>query len=313
MTKRKAAAMPPEVGSTSVVGIIELAKMYGGARVARGMSGMATAAEAAALKEIRDRKLYLGVPAKTLAQMAGLPVENFEGETETFEEFCRALGFSRQRVYEKIKFLEDLGGDFLQRADELGLPRKVLRLTGKIEGNGRRHLLKLARDPETDRERLVGTITSLVEESGALQKERDELAEDLAEKEAKIEKGKKQLRALQEKLHNTKNELDALKAGKAIPEEDEKALRELAEEAGGVMAFFDRLERIKWGERTDLAASFAGLVADRAMDFTDEMLAQHADGTPDTKQRKAFKRLSLVARTAADALTKGKLAKKRRK
>lgn len=171
----------------------------------------------------------------------------------------------------------------------------------------------LARDQATDRERLVGTIQSLFEESGALQKERDELAEDLAEKEAKIEKGKKQLRKLQEQLHNTKTELELLKAGKAIPEEDEAALRELAREAGGVMAFFDRLGRIKWRDRSDLAASFAGLVADRAMDFADTMLKEHAEGAVDARQRKAFTKLSMVARTAADALTKGKLARKGKK
>jgi len=291
-----------EVGKTTVGAITELAAVASRARFARSLGNLIGAAEASAFKEIRDRKLYRGMPAAVLAGMADIPAENVSGTIETFDEFCHAFGFTRQRVYERIKMLEDLGEEVFGRLSALGVPRSALRLTGKIEGDGRRELMKLARDPSTERDKLVKTIQSLARENGALEKDLESAQGDVADRDEQIEAGKKQLKKISAKQRELKGELADWKAGRAMPEEARAEMQEFAQRCAEVKGVFHRLSTYGWGEdAAAFAGSFGALVLDTALEYF-ETIADQGLPTLSDRKLKQVKRLAEAGHLAADAV-----------
>lgn len=301
-----------EVGKTTVGALLRLAQASARARVTRGIGNLAGAAEASALKEIRDAKLYVGLPRTLVADLSGT-ASDAEGECHTFEDFCDAIGQSRQRVYERIKLVEDLGEEMFGRMDELGVPRAALRLSMKIDGDSRRDLLKLARDPSTDRDKLVSTIKALAREAGAAEKEAEQLREEKAELEGQIEAGKKQLKKLSAQCRELKGEVSDWKAGRAMPEEDRAEMNEFAQRCAEVKGFFLRLSTYGWsngknaradgkGQASPLAGSFGALVVDTAMNFFDTLSGIHGLPTLTDRKLSQIKRLAEAGHLAADAV-----------
>ena len=298
-----------EVGGTTVGATMRLSGAIARARLARGMGSIIGAAEASALKEIRDAKLYKGMPRKVVAELSGAPAEDLEGACHTFEDFCDAVGRTRQRVYERIASFETFG-DELGHVDELGIPRALLRLAGKVSGDGRRELLKLARDPATDRAKLVNTIAALAREAGALEAEKAGLEEALAEKDSQIEAGKAQLKKLSGQVRELKGVVADWKAGRAMPEEDRAEMNEFAQRCAEVKGFFLRLSTYGWGNgkggrgksESPLAGGFGALVMDTALQYLESLSDVH--GLPQLSDRRLsqIKRLAEAGHLAADAV-----------
>jgi len=297
----------------SAAAIARAAGAVARARLARGAVHLLSAAEAAALKEIRDAKLYKGLPAEVVCEMVpGLRPGDIDGTCNTFEDFCRALGFSRQRVYERIQQLENFG-DELARFDELGVPNRVMRLAMSAPDASKQQIIEIAKQPGTTRDSLVGTIESLARENGELARDNEHTKELLAERDNQIERGKKQLKKLQDKTHKAEQELAAYRAGRKVEKDDEDAIRALADLTTLVTCTIERIRSTKFRKEDPCGVAIAAYIERETAELVDELYKQHGAPPTSPQFKKVRDRIARMADDAVDAVSGVAALKKKSK
>ena len=292
-----------QFGDASLEAVIEMASALSAARVSNGAKHLHSCAEAAAFKRIRDGKLYKGLPNETLAKVAGQSEDGWTGNCGSFDEFCKVIGIPRQRVYEKIQQFEAFGED-LERIEQIGIPRQVLRLALKVDEGNRKQLVAMARDPKCDRDVLVTEVRKLARETGALERDKAALEEDLAERNVTIEKGRRQLREARAKLKDAKDQLGKYHAGRGMPSDEEDAVREFADRCQEIEGFFVHVGLMKWKRGVDtLALAHAALLLDEATLHFEEMEKAYGLHPVGEKRLAAVRKYADLARDAAKART----------
>lgn len=290
-----------QIGDAGLDTVLELVSAMSAARVVNGAKHLHSCAEAALFKRIRDGKLYKGIPNATIARIAKRATDGRTGNCTTFDGFCKVIGIPRQRLYEKIQQLEAFGED-IERIEQIGIPRKVLRLAMAADEGGRKQLVAMARDPKCDREVLVTEVRKLARETGALEREKTALEEELAEREATIEKGRRQLREARAKLKDTKDQLGKYHSGRGMPPDEEDAVREFADRCQEVEGFFVRIGLMKWKRGVDtLALAHAALVLDEATLHFEEMEKAYGLHPVGEKRLAAVRKYADLAREASQA------------
>ena len=190
------------------------------------------------ISELKETKAYKGLSLKATT-----------GEVvtcKTWEDFCKAAGFSRKKIEEDLLDLDILGADFLESARQMKL--------------GHRDILKLRKLPEEDRAVVLGNVEVAVGDKTAV----IELIDELAQKHAK-EKA-----ALEERLETAEKRVDAVV--KAETEALEKERDALIKERNELQA---QVEAPDWKKAQDYANQLA-----LALDDAEKHLAQFVNAMP---------------------------------
>lgn len=167
-----------------------------------------------ALAEIRESKGYKGLTV--LDRRSGEAVK-----VATWEQFCNAQGYSRQRIDEDLQNLAAFGGNLLEMQEALGLGYRDLRLLRKGIAElppAEREAILAEVDAADGPEAMKDKLAELKLELARAKVEKKEMEETLAAKE-KVSKDKgERLDALEEKI----NRLTSM-----APDDQQKALNDI--------------------------------------------------------------------------------------
>lgn len=130
------------------------------------------------LREIRDRKEY-----------KGLTIINIHGEPaiiNSWEEFCKALGTSKDKVDKDIQNLNTFGQEFMQLSESIGLSYRELRRMRQNMTNPaltEEEKLALEEAKGKDPQELLGMLEDLLDKQASLEEEVKGLKDDIAAKD----------------------------------------------------------------------------------------------------------------------------------
>lgn len=130
------------------------------------------------LREIRERKEYKGL---TLTNIHGEPVT-----VNSWEEFCKSLGTSKEKVDKDIQNLNTFGQEFMQLSESIGLSYRELRRMRQNMQNPmltEQEKLALSEAKQKDPQELLGMLEELQDKQASLEEEVKGLKDDIAAKD----------------------------------------------------------------------------------------------------------------------------------
>lgn len=171
------------------------------------------------LAEFKEAKKYKGL------EMLGISGNG--RQVSTWDDFCSALGFSRQKIDEDISNLYKLGEDFLETSQCLGLGYREMRKLRQLPEEARTEIVEADYSEATDKEDLIEKIEDLTAKHA---KEKEALQAQLKRKSDDYEAQAKVLATKNERINHL--DLELAKKTKAIetqtPEQRGGVLREEA-------------------------------------------------------------------------------------
>lgn len=171
------------------------------------------------LAEFKEAKKYKGLEM--------LDVSGNRRQVSTWDDFCSALGFSRQKIDEDISNLYKLGEDFLETSQRLGLGYREMRKLRQLPEAARAEIVDADYSEATDKEDLIEKIEDLTAKHA---KEKEALQAQLKRKSDDYEAQAKMIAAKNDRINHL--DLELAKKTKAIetqtPEQRGGALREEA-------------------------------------------------------------------------------------
>ena len=171
------------------------------------------------LAEFKEAKKYKGLEM--------LDISGNRRQVSTWDDFCSALGFSRQKIDEDISNLYKLGEDFLETSQRLGLGYREMRKLRQLPEEARSEIVDADYSEATDKEDLIEKIEDLTAKHA---KEKEALQAQLKRKSDDYEAQAKMIAAKNDRINHL--DLELAKKTKAIetqtPEQRGGALREEA-------------------------------------------------------------------------------------
>ena len=171
------------------------------------------------LAEFKEAKKYKGLEM--------LDISGNRRQVSTWDDFCSALGFSRQKIDEDISNLYKLGEDFLETSQRLGLGYREMRKLRQLPEEARTEIVEADYSEATDKEDLIEKIEDLTAKHA---KEKEALQAQLKRKSDDYEAQAKVLATKNERINHL--DLELAKKTKAIetqtPEQRGGVLREEA-------------------------------------------------------------------------------------
>ena len=171
------------------------------------------------LAEFKEAKKYKGLEM--------LDISGNRRQVSTWDDFCSALGFSRQKIDEDISNLYKLGEDFLETSQRLGLGYREMRKLRQLPEEARSEIVDADYSEATDKEDLIVKIEDLTAKHA---KEKEALQAQLKRKSDDYEAQAKVLATKNERINHL--DLELAKKTKAIetqtPEQRGGVLREEA-------------------------------------------------------------------------------------
>lgn len=171
------------------------------------------------LNEIKNSKKY-----------KGLSYVDSEGKVLTvssWEDYCTACGFSRQKIDLDLQNLAVLGEDFLETSQRLGLGYREMRKLRQLPEEARAEIVEADYSATTDKEELIEKIEDLTAQHA---KEKEALQAQLKRKSDDYDAQAKMIAAKNERINHL--DLELAKKTKAIetqtPEQRGGVLREEA-------------------------------------------------------------------------------------
>ena len=182
------------------------------------------------------RKLVTVSHIKVLAEFKetkkykGLDIQDTKGNwlhVTKWEDFCNALGYSREKIDMDILNLSALGEDFLETSQRLGLGYREMRKLRQLPEEARAEIVDADYSDTTDKEELIEKIEDLTAQHA---KEKEALQAQLKRKSDDYEAQAKVLATKNERINHL--DLELAKKTKAIetqtPEQRGGVLREEA-------------------------------------------------------------------------------------
>ena len=171
------------------------------------------------LAEFKEAKKYKGLEM--------LDISGNRRQVSTWDDFCSALGFSRQKIDEDISNLYKLGEDFLETSQRLGLGYREMRKLRQLPEEARAEIVDADYSDTTDKEELIEKIEDLTAQHA---KEKEALQAQLKRKSDDYEAQAKVLTTKNDRINHL--DLELAKKTKAIetqtPEQRGGVLREEA-------------------------------------------------------------------------------------
>ena len=182
------------------------------------------------------RKLVTVSHIKVLAEFKetkkykGLDIQDTKGNwlhVTKWEDFCNALGYSREKIDMDILNLSAFGEDFLETSQRLGLGYREMRKLRQLPEEARAEIVEADYSEATDKEDLIEKIEDLTAKHA---KEQEALQAQLKRKSDDYEAQAKMIAAKNDRINHL--DLELAKKTKAIetqtPEQRGGALREEA-------------------------------------------------------------------------------------
>lgn len=182
------------------------------------------------------RKLVTVSHIKVLAEFKetkkykGLDIQDTKGNwlhVTKWEDFCNALGYSREKIDMDILNLSAFGEDFLETSQRLGLGYREMRKLRQLPEEARAEIVDADYSDTTDKEKLIEKIEDLTAQHA---KEKEALQAQLKRKSDDYEAQAKVLATKNERINHL--DLELAKKTKAIetqtPEQRGGVLREEA-------------------------------------------------------------------------------------
>ena len=193
---------------------LHLAKTVGSIAAFQFNEAINRVAALKAFAEIRESKAYKGLRAQN--ETTGDIVV-----VETWEEFCNAYGFSKNKINEDLQNLAIFGGGLLEMQESLGLGYRDLRLLRKgiaqLPPEERQAILDEVQNAEGPEE-LKDRLADLRAELAGAKADKEKLRSDIEAKE-KLSKAKS------ERLDNLEEQINRLTS--MSPDERQKSLDEI--------------------------------------------------------------------------------------
>lgn len=225
------------------------------------------------LAEIRDTRSYKGAT-----------VVMANGETvmvNTWEDFCTAHGFSKQKIYEDLQNLTTFGGDFLELQDRLGLGYRELRLLRK----------GLAELPPEERQAVLADVAD-ADGPDAVREKLDDLRLELAQAQAREKELQADMEAKERVSRGKTDKMDKLAeqvARLTSSHPDDKAKTSLERNANSLTLLDEACAGVTHAVLA-LCAQGSAILADEAS--TDDTCMQ------------VHRRVSILAEHIADCITR---------
>lgn len=173
------------------------------------------------LNEIKNSKKYKGL---SYVDSTGKVLT-----VSSWEDYCTACGFSRQKIDLDLQNLSVLGEDFLETSQRLGLGYREMRKLRQLPEDARAEIVEADYSATTDKEELIEKIEDLTAQHA---KEKEALQAQLKRKSDDYEAQAKVLATKNERINHL--DLELAKKTKAIetqtPDQRGGALREAAAE-----------------------------------------------------------------------------------
>lgn len=161
-----------------------LNQMIGRVQMGRAIGGLTNALNLQALKSIKEAKSYRSLAGQTGVDRRGLPIH----DVGTWDGFCRALGFSPDKLDEDLLNLDAFGAEALDGLTAIGAGYRELRQYRKLPDDSKQALIEVAKlgDKEGFVEIAEQIISKHAKEKETLHKEVEDVRLDLAAAEKRI-------------------------------------------------------------------------------------------------------------------------------
>lgn len=148
---------------------------------------------------------------KQLKDYKNIQLTNQEGQLvtcKTFEELCKAMGFSYDKINHDIQNLSLLGEDFMTQSEKIGIGyrdlRKLRTSLKALPEDEQAEIMSLVKDMES-KEELSIAIEEIASRNSKLRKEKEELKQNLKAKDEVLSKKNEKLDKVQAELTHLKN------------------------------------------------------------------------------------------------------------
>ncbi|VXA54701.1 conserved hypothetical protein [Acinetobacter proteolyticus] len=199
---------------------IQLSEKLGAIKATSFIKKLVTVTEIKLLAEIKESKQY-----------KGLKVFNGLGElvtVTTFEEFCKHIGMSREKVDQDILNLSTFGEEFLETSQRMGLGYRDLRKLRKLPEGDREVLINGESVKTEDRESLI----DLIEEMSAKHaKDKEKLNKEVAELKSNDQAKEQLLQKKDQKINQLDSKLSKLESPAEIKKRAESERDQFAASA----------------------------------------------------------------------------------
>lgn len=161
-----------------------LNQMIGRVQMGRAIGGLTNALNLQALKSIKESKSYRSLAGQTGVDRRGLPIHDIG----TWDGFCRALGFSPDKLDDDLLNLDAFGAEALDGLTAIGAGYRELRQYRKLPEDSKQALIEVAKlgDKEGFVEIAEQIISKHAKEKESLRKEVEDVRLDLAAAEKRI-------------------------------------------------------------------------------------------------------------------------------
>lgn len=161
-----------------------LNQMIGRVQMGRAIGGLTNALNLQALKSIKESKSYRSLSGQTGVDRRGIPIH----DVGTWDGFCRALGFSPDKLDEDLLNLDAFGAEALDGLAAIGAGYRELRQFRKLPDDSKQALIEVAKlgDKEGFVELAEQIISKHAKEKEVLQKA--------------VEDGKQEMVALEKRM-----------------------------------------------------------------------------------------------------------------
>ncbi len=195
-------------------------QLLGQAQMADSMAQFSLTVSTSKMAFVKENKLYKALAGQTTAdgqQLSG-----------TWDDFCRLLGKSRQKVDEDILNLRQLGEEALESMSRMGIGYREMRQYRKLPEDDKTALLEAAKSG--DKEAFVELAEEIISKNA---KDKEELKKQLDEKTADYDAQDELLHKTSMDLTNTRMELEKTKKRVQTMQPDD-AIKELRQEVSNV-------------------------------------------------------------------------------
>lgn len=209
-----------QIEQSVLVEQIQLSEKLGAIKATNFIKKLVTVTEIKLIAEIKETKQY-----------KGLKVIDASGKVvtvTTWDQFCKYIGMSCEKVDEDIRNLGIFGEDFLETSQRIGLGYRDLRKLRKLDEADRAVIINGESVKAEDRESLIDLIEEM---SAKHSKDKEQLSKQVEDLTADIAAKDQVLKSKNEKLDKMDHELTKLKSPPEIKKREESAPQQLAKTA----------------------------------------------------------------------------------
>ncbi|WP_156473653.1 hypothetical protein [Neptuniibacter marinus] len=253
----------------------QMNRLFGQIQMGHALSNFTNVISLSKLAEIKKTKQYRSLKGVKALDKNGNLIPN----VGVWEGFCKALGFSYQKIDQDIENLEVFGAETLEQLNSLGIGYRDMRKLRKLSGEDRTAIIQGECIQVGDKEEVISLIEDMASKHA---REKEELEQQLQRTNSEREADKRLLADKDQKINEQARELRR----DFSPDEEKQRLQEL-----------DSQQKLKLKEK-EFACIAAINEFSQVVDevFERESLPDHVEESMYGSLRGVFRHALLVAR-----------------